>query len=51
MRALQSLSAFPALPDSLSRKGVDSDPMQRRILFARCDEALQSLTSKLLGNE
>ncbi len=51
IRAPPSLSSFPALPDDHSRKCVDSDPMQCPILFARREEAVQCLTSKLLWNK
>jgi hypothetical protein len=37
--------------DDRSRKGVDSDPLQHPILFARREEAVQSLISKFLWNK
>jgi hypothetical protein len=49
--ALPGFSSFAALPDNRSGEGVDPDPRQRPIAFARREEVIQSLTSKLLGNK
>lgn len=51
IRAFPSLSSFPAFPNSPSEKGVDSDPMQRRILFPHREKEVQGLVSKLLRNK
>ena len=49
--AFPGLSSCPVLPNCRSGKGINSDPMQRRILLARIEKMIHRLMCQLLGNE